>query len=168
MSCLRKFGCPNFVQIVICCKCFLLQHSFNTYIYFCLIFKKILFFYFFPFSLLLLLKCILFIMLLQFSQFFLFIPPPPCTPQPFSIPLLVYVHGLYISSLSSLFPIPFLTSPVFLMPTNYASSSLYLFPLYPPPTPTLITFHVISIPVILFLFQLFAQLVLGFFFRFSC
>ena len=54
---------------------------------------------------------------------------------------------------------------VYFLPTIYATQSLYLSPLSPPPTPLLITLHVISISVVLFLFQLFAQfafvLVLG-------
>ena len=57
-------------------------------------------------------KYILLIMLLHFPQFSPFIPPLLCTPQPSSIPpppTLVPVYGL--CSLSSLFPIPFLTSP---------------------------------------------------------
>ena len=58
---------------------------------------------------------------------------------------------MYISSLVSTFPILFLTSPYFL-PTIYATYSLYIFPLSPPPTPPLITLHVISISVVLFLF----------------
>ena len=44
---------------------------------------------------------------------------------------------VYISSLSLLFPIPFFILPVYLMPTNHAASSLYLFPPIPPlPLPT--------------------------------
>ena len=58
---------------------------------------------------------------------------------------------MYISSLVSTFPILFLTSPYFL-PTIYATYSLYIFPLSPPPTPPLITLHEISISVVLFLF----------------
>ena len=71
---------------------------------------------------------------ISFPNFPLFILPLPCTPQPSSIPPpLVHIHT---SSLTSLFPIPFSTSPhlffayqlCFLFPTNYASYSLYLSP----------------------------------------
>ena len=58
---------------------------------------------------------------------------------------------IHIISLVSTFPILFLNSPYFL-PTIYATYSLYLSPLSPLPTPLLITLHVISISVILFLF----------------
>ena len=56
---------------------------------------------------------------------------------------------IHISSLASTFPILFLPSPVYFLPTIYATYSLYLSPLSPPPTPLLITLHVISISVIL-------------------
>ena len=46
---------------------------------------------------------------------------------------------------------------VYFLPTIYATFSLYISSLSPPPTPLLITLHVISISVVLFLFQLFAQ-----------
>ena len=66
---------------------------------------------------------------------------------------LVHVHGSYLKVLWLLhflyYPYP---PPVYCVPTIYATYSLYLFPLSPPPTPLLITLHVISISVILFLF----------------
>ena len=61
-----------------------------------------------------------------------FYPPSTLHPQLSSIlPPLVHVVHVHISSLSSLFPIPFLSLPVYFMPTNYASSSLCLFPPIP-------------------------------------
>ena len=76
-------------------------------------------------------KYILLIMLLQFSHFLSFslLHPAPTS----SIPPL-YLWVVHISSLASLFPILFLTSPYF-MPTSYASYSLYLPPNSLPPTP---------------------------------
>ena len=70
----------------------------------------------------------------SFLIFFLpFIPTLPC-PAPHTPALssaLLHDHGLYISSLASLFPMPFLTSPSF-MTSSYASYSLYLpFPTLP-------------------------------------
>ena len=66
---------------------------------------------------------------------------------------------IHTSSLASTFPILFLPSPCL-------SSTYHLFsvpfPSFSPLTPLLITLHVISISVILFLFQLFAQFVFGF------
>ena len=56
------------------------------------------------------------------------------------------------SSLASPFPILFLASPVYFLPTIYATYSLCLFPPLSLPTPLLITLHVISISVILLLF----------------
>ena len=67
------------------------------------------------------------------SKFFPLHPPstlppnPPASPHLSSCPWVVY-----ISSLSFLFPIPFLSLPIYFMPTDYASSSLYLSPLSPP------------------------------------
>ena len=61
---------------------------------------------------------------------------------------------VHISSLSPLFPKPFFISPYF-MPTNYASSSLNLPPLFLSHSP-LNTFRMMSISLILFLFLLFA------------
>ena len=91
-------------------------------------------------------KYILLIMLLQLTHFFL--PLSPSTQQP---PLSSCPWVIHISSLASPFPILFLTSHVYFVPTNYASYSLYLFhPFFHPFL--LITLHVISISVILFLF----------------
>ena len=70
---------------------------------------------------------------------------PPTFPPYTSCPLVIL-----ISSLASTFPILFLPSRYFL-PTIYATYSLYLSPLSPPPTPLLKTHHVISISVVLFL-----------------
>ena len=103
-------------------------------------------------------KYILLIMLLQFSQFFLLYSASalhlptlqalqhfPSASALSSCPWIVHMN-----SLASPFPIPFLTYPHYFMPTNYASYSLYLFPLIIPcPTPQK-TLHVISISLILF------------------
>ena len=74
-------------------------------------------------------------------------PLPPTFPPYSSCPWVIH-----ISSLASTFPILFLSSPC-LFSTYHL---LYLFsvpsPLSPPPTPLLITLHVISISVVLFLF----------------
>ena len=98
--------------------------------------------------------------------FFLsFIPlcPAPCLPPAFPH-LSTYPWIIHTSSLASPFPILlFLTSPVYFVPTIYAFYSLYLFPHSSRSPFPLITLHVISISVILFLFSLFA-----FCFRFSC
>ena len=88
-------------------------------------------------------------MLLHLSHF------PPFTPAPHKIqhsPLSSCPWVVHISSLASTFPTLFLPSPVYFLPTIYATYSLHLSPLLPPPTPPLITLHVISISVILFLF----------------
>ena len=92
-------------------------------------------------------KCILLIMLLQFSHFFPFIPPLPCSPQPpgFTSPLSSCPWDVHISSLSSLFPIPFLTSPRLF----YAYQLCFFFPV---PSP----------PFLLFLFYLFLLLLFQF------
>ena len=94
----------------------------------------------------------LLIMLLQLSHFHPFTPlhpahslPPTCPPYS-SCPWVIL-----ISSLASTFPTLFLPSPYF-PPIIYAIYSLYLSPLPPPPNPLLITLHVISISVVLFLF----------------
>ena len=111
-------------------------------------------------------KIYLLIMLLQLSHFLPFTqlhpaqPLPPTFPSYSSCPWVIL-----ISSLASTFPTLFLPSPVYFPPIIYAIYSLYLSPLSPPPNPLLINLHVISISVVLFLFQLFAQfsfvLVLG-------
>ena len=56
---------------------------------------------------------------------FPFCPSSACTPNPPAFPPLVHVHGLYICSLSSLFPIPFFTSPCLF----YAYKLRFFFPL---------------------------------------
>ena len=109
-------------------------------------------------------------MLLQLSQYFSsFSPPPPCNlppQQPHALlpPALSSCPWVvHISSLTSLFPIPFLTS---LCPF-YAYQLCFLFPELPPPffpSPSpLKTLHVMSISLILFLFQLFASFCFCFF-----
>ena len=91
-------------------------------------------------------------MLLQLSHFPPFTPLHPAHPLPPTFPRCGSCSWvILISSLASTFPILFLPSPYFL-PTIYATYSLYLSPLSPPPTPMLITLHVISISVVLFLF----------------
>ena len=101
-------------------------------------------------------KYVLLIMLLQLSHFFLsFIPLHPASlllpvfPAP---PLSSCPWVIYVSSLASPFPILFLTSSC-LFCTYYLC---FLFPVPFPPFSTphspLITIHVISISVILFLF----------------
>ena len=105
-------------------------------------------------------------MLLQLSQiFFLFIPlcsaPPfqPAFPHLSSCPWVIH-----ISSLASPFPILFLTYPCLFC--TYHLCFLFLVPfLHSSPFPSLlITLPVISIPLVLFLFQLFAQVVFVFVF----
>ena len=95
----------------------------------------------------------LLIMLLQLSYFPHFTPLhpahslPPTFPPYSSCPWVIL-----ISSLASTFTTLFYPPPVYFLPTNYATYSLYLSPLSPPPTPLLITCHMISISVVLFLF----------------
>ena len=91
-------------------------------------------------------------MLLQLSH-----PPPhstpSCTPFPSHIPPYSSCPWvILISSLASTFPILSYPPPVYFTPIIYAIYSLYLFPLSPHLLPLLITLHVISISVILFLF----------------
>ena len=104
-------------------------------------------------------------MQLHLSHFFSpFYSPPPCTapPPPAFSPLSSCLWAIHISSLASPFPILFLTSPCLFCTYHLC----FLFPVTFPPfslSPSLlITLHVISISVILFLFQLFAQFVFGF------
>ena len=80
-------------------------------------------------------------------------PHLPGTPIPSSLPpnLSSCSWVIHVHSLASPFPILFLTFPC-LFSTNSASYSLYLFP-HSHSTPSrLITLHLISISVILFLF----------------
>ena len=83
-----------------------------------------------------------------------FLPLSPSHPAPLKPPAFPPLSScpwvVHISSLSSLFPIPFFSSPIYLMPTNYASS-LYISPLFLP-SPPLKTLHVMSTSLILLLF----------------
>ena len=76
-------------------------------------------------------------------------PNPPAFPALSSCPWVVHV-----SSLSSLFPIPFLSLPIYVMPTNYASSSLYLPPLFLFSPSPLKSLRVMFISLILLMFWL--------------
>ena len=106
------------------------------------------------------LKFILLIVLLQLSHFFLhfiplcLVPPfPPAFPTPQFMSM-----GCTYKFLAPLFPILFLTSPLSIFYLPFMLLILCTFsPLSPPPTPLLITLQVISISVVLFLFQLLAQ-----------
>ena len=92
-------------------------------------------------------------MLLQLSHFPPFTPLYPAHPFPPTFPPYSSCPWvILISSLASTFPILFLPSHCLFPPTIYATYSLYLSPLSPPPTPLLITLHVSSISVVLFLF----------------
>ena len=97
-------------------------------------------------------KHILLIILLQLSHI------PPLFPSTLQLPA-THILSLsscpwvvHISSLASTFPILFLTSPCLFCTSISATYSLYLSSLSPPPTHLLITLHVISSSVILFLF----------------
>ena len=71
-------------------------------------------------------------------------PVPPTFP-PYSLCPWV----ILISSLAFTFPTLFLPSPVYFPPIIYATYSLYLSPLSPPPNPLLITLHFCgSVPVL--------------------
>ena len=73
-------------------------------------------------------------MLLQLSHFPSFIPLHPAHPVLPTFPLFSSCPWvMHISSLASTFPILFLPSPVYFLPTIYASYSLYLFRLSPLP-----------------------------------
>ena len=97
-------------------------------------------------------------MLLQLSHFFL--PFILFGPVPTLLPSFTHLSSwpwvIHISSFSSPFPILFLTSPCLFCTYHLCSYSLYLFPHSPSSSSPMITLHVISISVILFLFQLFA------------
>ena len=72
-------------------------------------------------------------MLLQFSQFLpLYVPSTLHPPMHQHFPISSCPWVVHTSSLSSLFPKPFLPLPIYFMPTNFASSSLYLFLPIPP------------------------------------
>ena len=92
-------------------------------------------------------------MLLQFSQFSPLSHLHPAT-QPSSIPptyfmSMGYTYKFFESSVSYTIFWPLSN---YLMPTNYASSSLYLSPLFLPPHFPLKALHVMFIFQILFLF----------------
>ena len=93
-------------------------------------------------------------MLLQLSHFRPLHSTAPCPPPPSHIPPYSSCPWvILINSLASTFPTLFLPPPpVYFPPIIYATYSLYLSPLSPPPTALLITLHVISISVALFLF----------------
>ena len=92
-------------------------------------------------------------MLLHLSHFPSFTPLHPAHSLPPTFPPIVHVHGSYISILWLLHFLHYsYPPPAYFLPTSYVTSSLYLSPLSPPPTPLLITLHVISISVVLFLF----------------
>ena len=103
-------------------------------------------------------KYTLLIMLLQLSHVppslpsALYTPSHPHSPLFSSCPWVIHIKffDFYISY-------TILTLPLYFLSSIYATYSLYLFPLSPPSTPLLITLHLISISVVLFLFQLFAQ-----------
>ena len=85
------------------------------------------------------------------------VPFPPlhsiasCPPPPSHLPSLEFMsmgHAYkFFGFLHYSYP-----PPVYFPPIIYAIYSLYLSPLSPPPNPLLITLHVISISVVLFLF----------------
>ena len=78
------------------------------------------------------------------------IQPTPSPPH--SLPI-VHVHGSYLWVLWLLHFLHYsYPPPVYFPPIIYATYSLYLSPLSPSPNPLLITLHVISISVVLFLF----------------
>ena len=86
---------------------------------------------------------------------------PPSLHPAYRLPIftpIVHVHGSYLQVvrlphfLHYSYP-----PPVYFPPIIYATYSLYLSPHSLPLTPLLITLHVISISVVLFLFQLLAQ-----------
>ena len=101
-------------------------------------------------------------MLLQLSHFTpLFNPlclahPIPPSSSPFSS----CPQVIHISSLTSTFPTLFLPSPCLFSTYHLCYLFSVRFPLSHPPTPLLTTLHVISISMVLFLFQLFAQFAL--------
>ena len=97
--------------------------------------------------------------------FFLpFIPLCPVSPlPPSSFPYLSSCPwGIHVSSLASPFPILFLTSPCLFCTYHLCFLLSVTFPPFFPSLSPLITLSMISISVILFLVQLFAQFVFAF------
>ena len=74
-------------------------------------------------------------------------PLLPAFPRFSSCPWVIHISSLALHFLHYSYP-----PPVYHLPTIYATYSLYLSPLAPLPAPLLITLHVISIFVVLFLF----------------
>ena len=116
----------------------------------------------------------IFYWLWYYSCLIFFSPFSPSAWYPHSLqhsaspPTPVHVHGSYIEVLWFLqFLYYSYPSPVYFVPTNYASYSLYLFPHSPHSFTLLITLQVISISVDLFLFLLLLSLLLFCFFRFG-
>ena len=104
-------------------------------------FKKYIFYWLWYYS------CPIFFSLLFLSALYLPPPPPPSFPQISSCPWVIH-----IGSLASPFPILFLTSPCLFC--TYCLCFLFPVPFSHLPS-LLITFHVISVSVNLFLFYLF-------------
>ena len=95
----------------------------------------------------------LLIMLLQLSHFRPFTQLHPAHPLPPTFPpYSSCAWVILISSLAFTFPILFLPSPCLFSPYHLCYLFYVPFPLPLPPNPLLITLHVISISVVLFLF----------------
>ena len=98
-------------------------------------------------------KIYLLIMLLQLSHFPQFTPLHPAYPLPPTfIPYSSCSWVIHISSLASTFPILFLPSLCLFSTYNLCYLFFVSFPHSRPPTPLLITLHVISISMVPFLF----------------
>ena len=98
-------------------------------------------------------------MLLQLSHFPSFMPLCPANPLPPTFPPFSYycLWVIHMSSLASTFPMLFLPSPCIF--STYHLCYVFSVP-FPPLSPSqspIDNLHVTSIPVVLFLFQLFAQ-----------
>ena len=74
-------------------------------------------------------------------------PLPPTFPPYSSCPWVILISYLASAFIHYSYP-----PPVYFPPIIFATYSLYLSPHSPPPAPLLITLHVISISVVLFLF----------------
>ena len=95
----------------------------------------------------------LLIMLLELSHFRPFTPLHPAHPVPPTFPSYNSCpRVIHISSLASTFPKLFLPSPCLFSTYHLCYLFSVPFPTLSPPTPLLITLHVISISVVLFLF----------------